>query len=92
MSVLALALESVGEDSSPTLSWPQFWLRESVGEDSSSTLSWPKFFDTWLMASCFGLMRASAKILRPRSHGLNFWPPESAGEDFFIDGLVAPPS
>ena len=37
-------------------------------------------------------MRASAKILRPRSHGLNFWPPESVGEDFFIDGLVAPPS
>ena len=24
ISVLALALESVGEDSSPTLSWPQF--------------------------------------------------------------------
>ena len=40
----------------------------------------------------FGLVRASAKILRPRSHGLNFWPPESVGEDFFIDGLVAPPS
>ena len=36
-----------------------------------------------------GLVRASAKILRPRSHGLNFWPPESVGEDFFIDGLVA---
>ena len=50
------------------------------------------FFDTWLMASFFGLVRASAKILRPRSHGLNFWPPESVGEDFFIDGLVAPPS
>ena len=40
----------------------------------------------------FGLVRASAKILRPRSHGLNLWPPESVGEDFFIDGLVAPPS
>ena len=38
----------------------------------------------------FGLVRASAKILRPRSHGLNFWLPESVGEDFFIDGLVAP--
>ena len=37
-------------------------------------------------------MRASVKILRPRSHGLNFWPRESVGEDFFIDGLVAPPS
>ena len=69
-----------------------FWPRESVGEDSSPTLSWPHFFDTWLMASFFGLVRASAKILRPRSHGLNFWPPESVGEDFFIDGLVAPPS
>ena len=50
------------------------------------------FVDTWLMASFFGLVRASAKILRPRSHGRNFWPPESVGEDFFIDGLVAPPS
>ena len=69
-----------------------FWPRESVGEDSSPTLSWPHFFDTWLMASFFGLVRASAQILRPRSHGLNFWPPESVGEDFFIDGLVAPPS
>ena len=49
------------------------------------------FVDTWLMASFFGLVRASAKILRPRSHGRNFWPPESVGEDFFIDGLVAPP-
>ena len=49
-------------------------------------------FDMWLMASFFGLVRASAKILRPRSHGLIFWPPESVGEDFFIDGLVAPPS
>ena len=37
-------------------------------------------------------LRASAKILRRRSHGLNFWPRESVGEDFFIDGLVAPPS
>ena len=37
-------------------------------------------------------MRASAKILRPRSHGLNFWPPEGVGKDFVIDGLVAPPS
>ena len=44
------------------------------------------------MASFFGLVRASAKILCRRSHGLNFWPPESVGEDFFIDGLVAPPS
>ena len=50
------------------------------------------FFDTWRMASFFGLVRALAKILRPRSHGLNFWPPESVGEDFFVDGLVAPPS
>ena len=50
------------------------------------------FFDLWLMASFFGVVRASAKILRPRSHGLNFWPRESVGEDFFIDGLVAPPS
>ena len=73
ISVLALALESVGEDSSPTLSWPHF-------------------LDTWLMASFSGLVRASVKILRPRSHGLNFWPPESVDEDFFIDGLVAPPS
>ena len=73
ISVLALALESVGEDSSPTLSWPHF-------------------FGMWLMASFFGLVRASAKILRPRSHGLNFWPPESVGEDFFIDGVVALPS
>ena len=43
ISVLALALESVGEDSSSTLSWPQFWPRESFGEDSSPTLSWPHF-------------------------------------------------
>ena len=50
------------------------------------------FFDMWLMASFFGLVRASAKILLPRSHGLNFWTPGSVGEDFFIDGLVAPPS
>ena len=92
ISALALALESVGEDSSPTLSWPQFWPPESVGEDSSSTRSWPFFFDTSLMASFFCLVRASAKILRPRSHGFNFWPPESVGEDFLIDGLVAPPS
>ena len=77
ISVLALALESVGGDSSPTLSWPQFGPRESVGEDSSPTLSWPQFFDTWLKASFFGLVRASTKILRPRSHGLNFWPPDS---------------
>ena len=69
-----------------------FWPRESVGEDSSPTLSWPHLFGTWLMASFFGLVRASAKILRPSSHGLNFWPPEGVGEDFFIDGLVAPPS
>ena len=43
ISVLALALESIDEDSSPTLSWPQFGPRESVGEDSSPTLSWPQF-------------------------------------------------
>ena len=53
ISVLALALESVGEDSSPTLSWPQFWPRESVGEDSSPTLSWPHFLDTWLIGLIF---------------------------------------
>ena len=43
ISAPALALESIGEDSSPTLSWLQFWPRESVGEDSSPTLSWPHF-------------------------------------------------
>ena len=44
------------------------------------------------MASFFALVKASAKILRQRSHDLNFWHPESTGEDFVIDGLVAPPS
>ena len=53
ISALALALESVGEDSSPTLSWPQFWPRESVGEESSPMLSWPHFFDTWLKVIIF---------------------------------------
>ena len=85
ISLIALALES---DSSPTLAWPQLWPRESVSEDSFMA----SFFDTWLMASFFGLVRASVKILRQRSHGLNFWPRESVGEDFFIDGLVAPTS
>ena len=47
-----------------------FCPRESVGEDSSPTLSWAHFFDTWLMASFVGLVRASAKILCPRPHGL----------------------